>query len=67
MAEPVPVLTPSIPFPPDRAPTAVEMKFMRQLHKDGMSKNQVCRYVYGFKNGKTYSWVTHVLEANEKN
>lgn len=59
--EPVPI--PAIPFNHDQPPTAVEVAYIRQLYADGMSKNQVCRHVYGFKNGKTYAWITDALEA----
>jgi hypothetical protein len=57
-AEPEPVLAPTIPFSHSRPPTEAEQLYMQQLFASGLSKNQVCRQVYGFKNGKTYAWVT---------
>jgi hypothetical protein len=52
-----------IPISHERSPTHEERQFMRFLHHhDGMSKNAICRMVYGFKNGQTYAWVTEAIE-----
>ena len=60
--EPVPNL--KTPFNHERAPTLEERQFMRFLyHHDGMSKNAICKMVYGFKNGQTYAWVTEAVEG----
>lgn len=61
--EPEPVLPPSIPLNHDRPPTEVERRYIRQLAAGGMSKNRICHYVYGFKNGKTFAWVTKAIKA----
>ncbi|MCP4422801.1 MAG: hypothetical protein GY805_39835, partial [Chloroflexi bacterium] len=66
-SEPEPVLTPSIPFSHDRPPTVIECDYIRQLAADGMSKNQICRHVYGFKNGKIFAWVTEAIEMKHAN
>ena len=59
--EPVPNIR--IPISHERAPTHEERQFMRFLyHHDGMSKNAICKMVYGFKNGQTYAWVTAAIE-----
>jgi hypothetical protein len=64
--EPEPVPSPRLPLSHERAPTPEEQAFMRFLyHHDGMSKNAICRMVYGFKNGQTYAWVTEAIE-NQK-
>jgi hypothetical protein len=60
--EPVPNIR--IPISHERAPTHEERQFMRFLyHHDGMSKNAICKMVYGFKNGQTYAWVTEAIEG----
>ena len=63
--EPEPVLTPSLPYNHDQPPTAVQQQYMQQLYTGGLSKNRICRQVYGFKNGKTYAWVTEAVEQVE--
>jgi hypothetical protein len=60
--EPVPNFR--IPISHERAPTLEERQYMRFLHhQDGMSKNAICRMMYGFKNGQTYAWVTEAVES----
>ena len=63
--EPVLVPTPQLPLSHDRPPTEAEQQYMRQLRTRGLSKNRICRHVYGFKNGKTYAWVTEAVEGEE--
>ncbi|MCB8944367.1 MAG: hypothetical protein H6658_11510 [Ardenticatenaceae bacterium] len=63
--EPELVLNPQIPFSHDRPPTPAEQQYMQQLYNRGMSKNRICRQVYGFKNGKTYAWVTEAVAGME--
>ena len=63
--EPEPVPAPSIPFNHDNPPTPAESAYIRQLYANGMSKNQVCRHVYGFKNGKTFAWLTQAIDRGD--
>jgi hypothetical protein len=55
----------SLPFPTDRPPTAAEADFIRQLHVDGLSRNAICRHVYGFKDGRTYGWVREAIDGSD--
>ena len=62
-----PELVPNIriPISHERAPTLEERQFIRFLScHDGMSKNAICKMVYGFKNGQTYAWVTGAVESS---
>ncbi len=61
--EPEPVPAMQTPINHSRPPTAQEKAYMRFLyHEDGLSKNAVCKLLYGFKNGRTYKWVSEALE-----
>ncbi len=62
---PQPPAQPQLPLDTLRSPTAVERAYMRRLYVDGLSKNGVCRAVYGFKDGKRYAWVSAALEEGE--
>ena len=53
----------SLPFPTDRPPTSAEADFIRQLQVDGLSRNAICRHVYGFKDGRTYGWVREAIDG----
>jgi hypothetical protein len=55
----------SLPFPTDRPPTAAEADFIRQLHVDGLSRNAICRHVYGFKDGRTYGWAREAIDGSD--
>lgn len=61
-AAPQPVVAPSLPLDAAQPPTAAERAYMRQLYASGLSKNGVCRKVYGFKDGRSYRWVTLALD-----
>ena len=70
-AAPQPVAEPTLPLDAAHPPTAAERAYIRQLYASGLSKNGVCRRVYGFKDGRTYGWITAALneaadeEAND--
>jgi hypothetical protein len=55
----------SLPFPTNRPPTAAEADFIHQLHVDGLSRNAICRHVYGFKDGRTYGWVREAIDGSD--
>jgi hypothetical protein len=61
-----PVAQPPLPFDTSRPPNDAERAYIRYLYAEGLSKNAVCREVYGFKDGKTYAWVTAALEETEE-
>ena len=50
-----------LPLDASRPPSPRAQVYMRQLAAQGWSKNRICRHVYGFKNGKTYAWVSGAL------
>ena len=57
------IVQPTLPLDTSRPPTATEQVYIQSLYAEGLSKNAVCRQVYGFKDGKTYAWITAALEA----
>lgn len=61
-----PVVQPSTPFPTDRPPNPAEQEHIRHLHEDGLSKNRICKQVYGFKDGRVYGWVSQALNGHGK-
>jgi hypothetical protein len=54
------------PFPTDRPPTGAERAFIRQLYADGLSRNGICRHVYGYKDGRVYGWVREALDGDDR-
>jgi hypothetical protein len=49
-------------FEATRPPNATERAVIRDLYAGGMSKNGICRRLYGFKDGRTFAYVTAALE-----
>jgi len=51
---------------PRRPPTPQEAAVMVQLYADGstMSLNELCRLIYGHKDGKAMAWVKEALSNN---
>ena len=52
---------PKRPFDATRPPTLKEQTYIRELHQDGMSKNGICRYLYGFKDGRVLRYVNSAI------
>lgn len=55
----------ALPLDATRPPTPEEQTYIRQLYEETQSKNEVCRTLYGFKDGKTYRWVSLALEGGD--
>jgi hypothetical protein len=55
------VAMPALPLDATRPPNSNEQALIRQMHADGLSKNQICRELYGFKDGRTFGYVSAVL------
>lgn len=49
-------------FSADRPPTPAGQAHIRALHAQGLSKNAICYQLYGFKNGKVFSWVSQSID-----
>ena len=60
---PEPVAEPVPSFSPDNPPTPAGQAYIRQLSGRGLSKNAICHQLYGFKNGKVFSWISHAIES----
>jgi hypothetical protein len=56
------VATPALPLDATRPPNSDEQALIRRMHADGLSKNQICRKIYGFKDGRTFSYVSSVID-----
>jgi hypothetical protein len=48
-------------FDATRPPTAAERALICDLYAGGLSKNGICRRLYGFKDGRTFAYVTAAL------
>lgn len=59
--QPQPVVA-SLPLDATRPPTDFERDFIRQMYGEMQSKNAVCKHAYGFKDGKTYGWVSAAID-----
>ena len=57
---------PKRPFDATRPPTLKEQTYIRELHHDGMSKNGICRYLYGFKDGRVLRYVNNALAVTDE-
>ena len=52
---------PDLPLPTNRPPTPIEQALIRRLAAQGLSRNRICRRVYGFKNTKILGWINDAL------
>jgi hypothetical protein len=53
---------PALPLDATRPPNSNERALIRQMHADGLSKNQICRELYGFKDGRTFGYVSSAID-----
>ena len=54
----------SLPLDATRPPNSDEQAAIQQMCADGLSKNQICKELYGFKDRRTFRYVSVVLETH---
>lgn len=57
---------PQRPFDATQPPTPQQQAYIQELYSDGMSKNGICRYLYGYKDGRVLRYVNDALTATKK-
>lgn len=60
-----PTLEPAFPLVDKRPLTPTEASKIRRLNAEGMSKSELCRYVYGAKSGRYMEWISGALDAGD--